>query len=115
MVKSMNASLKIPHFGFADTMSLTALKALRADVNAYLGDKDMARKLEASGLPSKLSFMPFFIKSFSMALRDFPLLNAQFVDSATPPHVLYRPDHNVGIAVDTPNVGVGGVVQVLFG
>ena len=47
--------------------------------------------------------MPFLVKSFSLALRDFPLLNARFNETTTPPQLLYRPDHNVGIAVDTPN------------
>ena len=98
MVKSMKSSLAIPHFGFSDSMNLTALKRLRSDTNHYL-----ASQAHKSGdKPIKMSYMPFLLKSFSLALRDFPLLNAQFNETASPPHVVYRNDHNVGIAVDTP-------------
>lgn len=102
MVKSMQQSLKIPHFGFSDEVSLLHLKSLRESINAQL-------KHSSEGHLKKISYMPILIKSFSIALAKYPLLNARFVDAGLNDkngHLLYRPDHNVGVAMDT----VGGLV-----
>lgn len=107
MVKSMKTSLAIPHFGFSDTVNFGSLKRLRADINHHLASASSSKAHKV-----KLSYMPFLIKSFSLALQDFPLLNSQFVETANPPHILYRPDHNIGIAVDTPH---GLTVPTLHG
>lgn len=53
----------------------------------------------------KLSYMPFFIKAASMALRQFPMINAH---TATDPvsgdlQMIYKAAHNVSMAIDTEN------------
>jgi 2-oxoisovalerate dehydrogenase E2 component (dihydrolipoyl transacylase) len=47
----------------------------------------------------KLSFMPFFIKALSLALREFPIINSQVNDDCT--ELTYFDDHNIGMAVDS--------------
>jgi len=47
-----------------------------------------------------VTYMPFFIKAASQALRSFPMLNANVDADAT--EVIYRGSHNIGFAVDSP-------------
>jgi pyruvate dehydrogenase E2 component (dihydrolipoamide acetyltransferase) len=49
--------------------------------------------LEREG--SKLSYMPFFIKTAAGALKEFPVVNASIVDT----NILYKKDVNIGVAV----------------
>lgn len=86
MVKSMSKSLSIPHFLFSDEVSFLELAKIRAVVN--------------SDTKNKISFMPLLLKTFSAALLHFPLLNASFDDASDA--LKYRPYHNIGIAMDTP-------------
>lgn len=90
MFKTMTRSLSIPHFLYADEIDVTALNTLRG-------------RLEASkDNPQRLSYLPFIIKAVSLALDDYPLLNARVDhgDEKTPKLVLRR-NHNIGIAMDT--------------
>ncbi|KAF1334841.1 Lipoamide acyltransferase component of branched-chain alpha-keto acid dehydrogenase complex, partial [Globisporangium splendens] len=89
MVKSMNAALQIPHFGYADEIQMDALYQLRNDL------KPLA---EQRGI--KLSFMPFIIKAASLALKRYPSLNATV--SADETSVTYVAAHNISVAMDTP-------------
>jgi pyruvate dehydrogenase E2 component (dihydrolipoamide acetyltransferase) len=43
----------------------------------------------------KLSYMPFFIRTVSEGLKEFPMLNASIVDT----NIVYRKDINIGVAV----------------
>jgi len=43
----------------------------------------------------KLSYMPFFIRTVSEGLKEFPMLNASVVDT----NIVYRKDINIGVAV----------------
>ncbi len=45
----------------------------------------------------KLSYMPFIIKATSMALREFPILNAH--TNADCSEVVYKGAHNIGMLV----------------
>ncbi|KAJ2884647.1 hypothetical protein H4R27_001948 [Coemansia aciculifera] len=96
MFKSMTESLSIPHFRFKDEIELDALMRARQHINSHLlalGDAPV----------TKLSFMPFFIKAASLALAKYPILNARVVaDGTSPPSLLYRAAHNIGVAMDTP-------------
>lgn len=105
MFKSMTRSLSIPHFLYADEVDFSSLASLRHRLNKSLSDpsgKD----------PMKLSFLPFIIKAVSMALFQYPILNARVeIDpSTTKPSLLMRSQHNIGIAMDTPQ---GLVVPVI--
>lgn len=66
MVKSMNASNTIPRLTLCEDIDLTTLSALR----------DSIKKSQQKSI----TFMSFFIKSFSLALLDFPLLNSLYDD-----------------------------------
>jgi 2-oxoisovalerate dehydrogenase E2 component (dihydrolipoyl transacylase) len=92
MFKTMTRSLTIPHFLYADEVDVTALSTLR-------------RRLNAQPLNGqKLSYLQFIVKAVSLALEDFPLLNAR-VDAGNgdqAPKIVMRENHNIGIAMDTP-------------
>ena len=90
MFKTMTRSLSIPHFLYADEVDLSALAILRRRLNAQ----------SKSG--QRLSYMPFVIKAVSLALEEFPLLNARVeVNDGEPPRLVMREKHNIGLAMDT--------------
>lgn len=95
MFKTMTRSLSIPHFLYADEIDITALCALRQRLNTGLS-RDASQR--------KLSYLPFIIKALSLALSDFPLLNARIdtTSSDSIPSLIMRKHHNIGIAMDTP-------------
>lgn len=78
----------IPHFTFCEEIDLTTLMALR---NA------LKERYKAQGI--KLTMMPFFMKSLSLALKDFPQVNVQTNEACS--DISYFDDHNIGIAVDS--------------
>ena len=92
MFKTMTRSLSIPHFLYADEIDVTALSTLRQRMN----------KQPSSA--QRLSYLPFVIKAVSLALEEFPLLNAR-VDAGVredAPTLVMREKHNIGVAMDTP-------------
>ena len=96
MFKTMTHSLSIPHFLYADEIDMTALSALRQRLNKGLSGDPASQR--------KLSYLPFIIKALSLALFDFPLLNARIdtASSGNTPSLVIRKQHNIGIAMDTP-------------
>ena len=61
--------------------------------------------------PQKLSYLPFIVKAVSIALSEFPILNARVEvsppdpngnDIPEPPRLILRKKINIGIAMDTP-------------
>ena len=92
MFKVMTRSLSIPHFLYADEIDVTQLSGLRLRLNAQ------------SANSQKLSILPFIIKAISLALDDFPVLNARIEagDGSSPPQIVIRQQHNISIAMDTP-------------
>ena len=92
MAKTMEESLKIPHFGYSDEYRMDNLIKVRQEY------KERTK--------SKVSIMPFVIKAVGMALKDFPKLNAHYIDGK----LLCYTAINLGIAIDTPQ---GLVVPVL--
>lgn len=91
MFKTMTRSLSIPHFLYADEIDVTALSTLRQRLN------------NQASSAQRLSYLPFVIKAVSLALEDFPLLNAR-VDTETgesAPKLVMREKHNIGVAMDT--------------
>ena len=117
MFKSMTRSLNIPHFLFADEVDFSNLVDLRSRLNRVLAKDAAALSTSSSspGQPAKLSYLPFIIKAVSLALHQFPILNAR-VDvaadgddsggssssSSSKPTLVYRSRHNIGVAMDTP-------------
>lgn len=109
MFKTMTRSLSIPHFLYADEIDFTDLSALRGRLNKVLSSSPSS---PAPVIPSnqgvtKLSYLPFIIKAVSMALQQYPILNAR-VDvpnsssAGEKPALVYRSQHNIGVAMDTP-------------
>ncbi|AWL11874.1 Dihydrolipoyllysine-residue (2-methylpropanoyl)transferase [Saliniradius amylolyticus] len=89
MAKQMADSVfTIPHFSVSDEIEMDALIEARAMLKP---------QFEKQGV--KLSFMPFFIKAMSLALKQFPIVNAQVNDDCT--ELTYFDDHNIGMAVDS--------------
>lgn len=92
MARTMEESLKIPHFGYSDEYRMDNLVKIRQEYN------------EKSN--SKISIMPFVIKAVEMALKDFPKLNSHYIDGK----LMCSSVINLGIAMDTPQ---GLVVPVI--
>lgn len=68
---------------------MTRLVSLRASFK---------EQMEREGL--RFSYMPVLIKAISLALSDFPAMNAHVNEDCSA--ITYKADHNVGIAMDTP-------------
>ncbi|VXC56676.1 dihydrolipoamide acetyltransferase family protein [Sphingomonas sp. AX6] len=69
IAENMAASKRnIPHFTYVDEMDVTALEAMRADLNANRGYRP------------KLTMLPFLIVAICRSLPDFPMLNARYDD-----------------------------------
>ena len=92
MFTTMTRSLSIPHFLYGDEIDLTPLSTIRRTVNANAANS------------MKLSLLPFIIKALSLALADHPLLNSRVEtnNGSDPPQLVMRSNHNIGIAMDTP-------------
>lgn len=90
MVRSMNESLKIPHFVYTEEVLMDELGEARVALNEAL----------AAGYGLKLSYLPLLLKAMSLALHDFPVLNASVSKDET--SVTYHGEHNIGVAMDTP-------------
>ncbi|KEZ44490.1 Uncharacterized protein SAPIO_CDS3503 [Scedosporium apiospermum] len=114
MFKAMTRSLTIPHFLYTDEIDFTNISDLRTRLNKVLAT---TAKVSTGGngtvipsgqsqqdLVAKLSYLPFIIKAVSMALYKYPILNARVdVDPTTEkPVVVHRSQHNIGVAMDTP-------------
>lgn len=91
MFKTMSRSLSIPHFLYGDELNINNITTLRRKLASDPKD------------PLKITFLSFVVKAVSLALNEYPLLNAK-VDASNPdkPRLTMRPKHNIGVAIDTP-------------
>ncbi|MBD8679335.1 dihydrolipoamide acetyltransferase family protein [Sphingomonas sp. CFBP 13720] len=64
------AKRHIPHFTYVDEIDVTALDAMRADLNG------------ARGARPKLTLLPLLIVAICRTLPDFPMMNARYDDEA---------------------------------
>ncbi|KAJ3290889.1 hypothetical protein HK104_006472 [Borealophlyctis nickersoniae] len=105
MFKTMTRTLSIPHFCYSDTISLDAVAVVRRSINDHLTKNAPKGKgaVDKYGGVTKISYMPIFIKALSIALKDYPILNACIVDGedAATAKLKYREEHNIGVAMDT--------------
>ena len=83
------AKRRIPHFMYADEIDVTALEALRVQMNATRGDKP------------KLTVLPFLITAYARAIPAFPMVNATYDDDAG--IVTRHGSVHMGIATQTPS------------
>lgn len=71
IAENMAASKRaIPHFTYVDEIDVTALEAMRADLNANRGQRP------------KLTMLPFLIVAICRTIPDFPMINARYNDEA---------------------------------
>ncbi|KAJ8061103.1 hypothetical protein OCU04_010177 [Sclerotinia nivalis] len=105
MFKVMTKSLAIPQFLYTDEIDFTRLFQVRDRINKQLASSPI------NGV-AKLSYLPFIVKAVSLTLNHYPILNARVdIDPTTQKPILtMRPQHNIGIAMDTP---AGLLVPVL--
>ena len=71
IAENMAASKRaIPHFSYVEEIEVTALEAMRADLNANRGDR------------AKLTILPFLIVAICRTVPQFPMINARYDDDA---------------------------------
>ncbi|KAF3795751.1 Lipoamide acyltransferase component of branched-chain alpha-keto acid dehydrogenase complex [Nymphaea thermarum] len=89
MVKTMSMAAKVPHFYYLEEVfcnSMVKLKALFQKENADTNIKH--------------TYLPFLIKSLSVALSKYPILNSTFNEEVN--ELVYKGCHNIGVAMATP-------------
>jgi len=79
-----------PHFTYVEEVDCTKLVALREATKPFA---------EKRGV--KLTYLPIIMKAVSIALREFPNVNA-WMDEAKS-ELIVKGDHHFGVATDTPN------------
>lgn len=67
MVKTMSMAAKVPHFHYVEEINCDALVELKSSFQNNNMDPDV-----------KHTFLPFLIKSLSMALSKYPSVNSCF-------------------------------------
>jgi 2-oxoisovalerate dehydrogenase E2 component (dihydrolipoyl transacylase) len=86
--RMLQATRRIPHFGYVEEFDLTQLEALRRELN-----------VKRAGVQPKLTLLPFFMRALVRLIAEFPELNAHYDDEAG---VLRRFEAiNIGIATQS--------------
>ncbi|KAI8645689.1 2-oxoacid dehydrogenases acyltransferase-domain-containing protein [Parasitella parasitica] len=98
MFKTMTKSLSIPQLGYKDEIELDATSEYREALNKYIGSQPDRFPFK------KISYLPILIKSLSLSLSHYPLLNAFIKEGSDggSTQLVYREEHNIGVAMDTP-------------
>lgn len=92
MIQTMTTSREIPHMGFTDEFDVTKLTNFRKDTLPHV------------------SMLAFFLKATSLALKEYPIINASWKDINNAQATIWA-SHNIGLAMDTPRGLVVPVVQ----
>ncbi|KAL9237699.1 hypothetical protein vseg_012219 [Gypsophila vaccaria] len=90
MVKSMTMAASIPHFHYVEEFNCGALVDLKSSFKSQNSDPSI-----------KHTFLPFLVKSLSMALSKYPFVNSSFNEDMH--EIVVKGPHNIGIAMATPN------------
>ncbi|KAI8638911.1 2-oxoacid dehydrogenases acyltransferase-domain-containing protein [Parasitella parasitica] len=99
MFKSMTQSLSIPQLGYKDDIEIDATTKYRAALNKHISSHPDRYSF------SKMTYLPIFVKCLSVALHHYPIMNAKLsgdLNDVNSIQITYRPSHNIGIAMDTP-------------
>lgn len=99
MFKSMTQSLSIPQLGYKDDIEIDATTKYRAALNKHISSHPDRYPF------TKMTYLPIFVKCLSIALHHYPLMNAKLsgdLNDVNSINITYRPSHNIGIAMDTP-------------
>ncbi|XP_050374471.1 lipoamide acyltransferase component of branched-chain alpha-keto acid dehydrogenase complex, mitochondrial [Argentina anserina] len=89
MVRSMTMAAKVPHFHFVEEINCNALSELKDFFQRSNSDSSV-----------KHTFLPSLIKTLSMAISKYPLVNSCFIEESL--EVILKGSHNIGIAMATP-------------
>jgi len=89
MVKKMVEANAVPQFGYGDEICMDRLIDVRS-----------ALKPVGERYGVKLSYLPFIVKATSLALSEFPMLNAHAAPDCS--SYVERGSHNIGVAIDSP-------------
>ncbi|XP_022722690.1 lipoamide acyltransferase component of branched-chain alpha-keto acid dehydrogenase complex, mitochondrial isoform X1 [Durio zibethinus] len=89
MVKTMSVAAKVPHFHYVEEINCDTLVELKASFQTNNTEPGI-----------KFTFLPVLIKSLSMALNKYPMVNSCFNEESL--EVILRGSHNIGIAMATP-------------
>lgn len=89
MVKKMVEANAVPQFGYGDEICMDRLIEVRSMLKP-VGER----------YGVKLSFLPFILKATSLALSEFPMLNAHAAPDCN--SYVERGSHNLGVAIDSP-------------
>lgn len=88
MQKSMTESNTIPHLYLHEQLDITELDKMRKSLK-------QANK--------KVTVMGILVKTFSLALKQVPKMNSVYKPEENPFEYSIHPNHNVSIAIDSPN------------
>ncbi|QDI90650.1 2-oxo acid dehydrogenase subunit E2 [Salicibibacter halophilus] len=77
-----------PHVTHMDEVEVSALVANRKRFKPVAAEKEI-----------KLTYLPYVVKAYTSALREYPVLNASIDDENE--EIVYKKNFNVGIAADT--------------
>lgn len=97
MVKSMQKANEVQHLTLGEEISMTKLVHSRKELKSVAKEQGLS-----------LSYMPFLIKAASLALHQYPALNATVNEEVS--EIRQHSSHNIGVAMDTPS---GLVVPVI--
>lgn len=97
--KMVESKYLVPHFAYFSRLDATRLVQMR-----------QKSKAEAASHGVKLTFMPYFIRALSLALKEYPQFNSS-VDLEEKTHVIHH-EQNIGIAMKAKE---GLIVPVLKG
>ncbi|EAQ29985.1 dihydrolipoamide acetyltransferase [Erythrobacter sp. NAP1] len=90
IAQNMSAAKRnIPHFTYVEECDVTALEAMRADLNSARGDKP------------KLTMLPLLITAFCKLIPHYPMINARYDDEANV--VTRHGSVHMGMATQTDN------------
>ncbi|KAJ3726012.1 CoA-dependent acyltransferase [Lentinula raphanica] len=128
MWKAMEKSLQIPHFGYSTTLDLTPLHGLLPRLNAHIPSHYLppstvlevppavspaslyplppTPEVPPSGQYTRLTYLPFLLKTLAKSMLEWPLFRAsitQVADASSKPTLTIRPHSDISIALSTPN------------
>lgn len=89
MAKAMTAAAAVPHFYYVEEIAMDKLTQIKRSLTQEV-------PLQAG---VKLTHLPFLIKSLSMVLKKFPVMNSTVDEAVT--EIQVRAAHNIGIAMAT--------------
>ena len=84
-----HAWASVPHFTVSDECTVDNLLAIKQTLSAQFAQADI-----------KLTLLPFMVKALSLAMREFPIINASVSQDGEA--IEYHSSHHIGIAIDTP-------------